>query len=187
MPERNNKSHITTGNDTTSAQLLGIRPTLMSYICVVTLKNKELHQQQKATWLMAHYIWASVCLVCWCIRLSHDFCFFLISNHTQGKLNCSTYEAFLSVSSQGNVYLIHTGLFCLSACPPTLLLPFFLSACMHLSLPLLYLCLTLPDGFSVSGLGDWFQLWMAGRRAACTLVCSRDCTLLWLCDELLAF
>lgn len=55
-PQRSNNNHITTGNDTTSTQLLGIRPTLISCVCVVTLKNKQLHQQQKnSTTDVLHY------------------------------------------------------------------------------------------------------------------------------------
>lgn len=117
---------------------------------------------------MERYIWTSVLFSLLMLPISW---FVLISNHTQGKLNCSTYETFLSVSSQGNVYLIHTRLFCLHVHLHSFCLPLHVLVCLFL------LCLTLPDGFSVSGLGDWFQLWAAGRRAACTLMCSRNCTL----------
>lgn len=165
VPESNN-SHITTGNDTTSTQLLGIRPTLISYICVVTLKNKQQQQQKK------QYDWWNVtsgpafCLVYWCC-LSHDFCSF--KSHPREIKLLNLWNLFVCIQSRKCLLNPHKAF--LSACPPTLCLPLHVLVCLFL------LCLTLPDGFSVSGLGDWFQLWAAGRRAACTLMCSRNCTL----------
>lgn len=169
VPESNN-SHITTGNDTTSTQLLGIRPTLISYICVVTLKNKQQQQQKK------QYDWWNVtsgpafCLVYWCC-LSHDFCSYFKSHPREIKL-LNLWNLFVCIQSRKCLLNPHKAF--LSACPPTLFLSSSQCTCL---VCLFLLCLTLPDGFSVSGLGDWFQLWAAGRRAACTLMCSRNCTL----------
>lgn len=61
----------------------------------------------------------------------------------------------------------------------------FLWACI--SLFPLYLHPTPLDGFSISGCGDWFLLWTPGRQTASRLLCSKNCFLPGLCDELLAF
>ncbi len=75
--------HRTTGNDTTSAQLLGIRPTLKRCVCVVRLKNKQHHQQQKKH----NRCNIAIKPGCWsvCVHLSIHTVLYL-ANHTQGKL-----------------------------------------------------------------------------------------------------
>lgn len=158
----------------TSTQLLGIRPTLISCVCVVSLKNKQLHKQPKT----------DVTLHSGQDVVSLSMHLFMHSIFFSSNGNWSTHEAFWSASQAK--FISSTQVFCLSVCPAPPFLPpsSFFSTSLFLSL--FCLCLTLSDGFSVSRLGDWFQLWMAVRRAACTLVCSKDCTLLWLCDELLA-
>lgn len=93
---------------------------------------------------------------------------YFISNHTPGRLDCSTSEVFWLVFSQGYVYLIHPGLFCLHV----LLHPVFFSSCLF------HLHLTLLDGFSIWGWGDWSLLWTPGRQAAGSLVCSKNSSVL---------
>lgn len=127
VPESNN-SHITTGNDTTSTQLLGIRPTLISYICVVTLKNK---QQQKKK----QYDWWNVtsgpafCLVYWC-RLSHDFCSYFKSHPREIKL-LNLWNLFVCIQSRKCLLNPHRAF--LSACPPTLFLSSSPCTCVSFS------------------------------------------------------
>ena len=160
--------------DLTSTQLLGIWPTLMNCASDVSPENKHAHaQQEKQHYRCKITIRQECCLVYLCVNLSVvSFILFQITPKGNKSINS---QAFLFRT--GNVYLIHPWA-SLSLCPPPPCLPPSSSLCVHLPLPSLPSPPSLPslpslsDGFSVSGLGDWFRLWMVGRRAACTLVCA---------------
>lgn len=152
VPESNN-SHITTGNDTTSTQLLGIRPTLISYICVVTLKNKQQQEQKK------QYDWWNItsgpafCLVYWCC-LSHDFCSYFKSHLREIKL-LNLWNLFVCIQSRKCLLNPHKAF--LSACPPTLFLSSSPCTCVSLSPlsdpPWWFQCLRI--GWLIPALGGW--------------------------------
>lgn len=146
----------------------------MSCICVATLRNK--HRQQKQRSRCSFTVRPGCCLACLCIcLLIETLSFFEISSKRKQMFKKCLWDLWMCIKPKKCVFNSHKLLY-LSAYPPKDFLLSFL--CLPLSL--LCLCLNLPDGFSISGLDDWFQLWTAGRQAACTLVCSRDCSLtLW--------
>lgn len=126
-------NHITTVNYTTSAQLLGIRPTLISCVCVVGLENKQ--RKNICSIPTAQRMWhynQDRMLFRLSMYLFHQLYLFFLSYHTQGKLNWSTHEAFWSAFNPGNVYLIHPGFLCLFVCPRPRFSP--LSSFLFLSL-----------------------------------------------------
>lgn len=128
-------------------------------VCVRSLKNKQSRQQWKMTDAAGHPLM--------CSRLSS---WARITKELQDNLT--------------TLVFIWTPCFVFVFIPQNVCLPPSRSLCLP---PLSVSETKEPTGFTVSELGDWFQVWMAGTQATCTLMCSRSSSLLWLGDELLAF